>query len=254
MAMGYVEIFAIGIMAAAILQGLGISVVSWLNPTETAIAKFLFSCLISVMSLTLLYFWVEKIEGFERYPKLLFFPIYYTYAFAPLLFFYVKASLYKDFKLDWRDLKHFLLPIAQANFFFFMSFRSTDAKINAWTNDFSLLYGTFGYPVYLLLFTLYSYFAYRFIKHRIASLKHIAHTRYDERHALRLKKMVKGLYILLLINSSFIISNFFIELFFHIALNKNLLYRFFTDLSFAAMIYWVGAYGYYRLVKANRLF
>jgi hypothetical protein len=243
-------IITIALTAGAVLQGFAVSVVSWIQRKESAVAKILFSLLISVMSLTLLYSLVEKLGLFHKHPFLLFFPIYFSYAFGPLLFFYVKASLYQDFKLGWSDLKHFLLPIAQANFFFFMIFQSAEFKYERWVNDYSLLYGTFGYPVYLLLFTVYSYFAYRFIKFRIKALAHIEHSDYEEKHALRLKKMVKGLYLLLIINSSFIISNFLSGYLLHITLTNNSLYLFFSESSFAAMIIWVGAYGYYRVMRS----
>jgi hypothetical protein len=243
-------IIAVALCAGAVLQGLGVSVVSWIQRKESAVAKLLFSTLITAMSLTLLYTLLGKIGVFQRQPSLLFFPIYFTYSFGPLLFFYVKASLYPDFELNWRDLKHFLLPIAQANFFFFMVFQSPEVKAERWVNDFSLLYGTFGYPIYLLSFTVYSYFAYRFIKFKIKALNHIAHSDYEEKHALRLKKMVKGLYFLLLVNSSFIISNFLSSYFLRFALTDNSLYSFFSETSFAMMIIWVGAYGYYRVMRS----
>lgn len=240
----------IGIMVIAVLQGLGVSIVSWMQRKESALAKLTFSLLISAMSLTLLYSLLERISFLKQHPKWLFFPIYYTYAFAPLLFFYVKASLFPKFKLDWRDIKHFLLPFAQANFFFFMAFQHETIKVERWENDYSLLYGTFGYPVYLLLFTIYSYFSYRFIKFRKKALQHIEHSQYDEKHADRLEKMVKGLYFLLMVNSFFVILNFFTDYLFHYSLNKSNLYRFFSDTSFAAMILWVGAYGYYRVMRS----
>jgi hypothetical protein len=243
-------IISIILTAGAVLQGLGISVVSWIQRKESALAKLLFSLLISAMSLTLLYVLLEKMGVFQKNPRVLFLPIYFTYSFAPLLFFYVKASLFADFKLHWRDLKHFLLPIAQANFFFFMVFQSPEVKAERWVNDYSLLYGTFGYPIYLLLFTIYSYFSYRFIKFRIKALAHIEHTIYEEKHVFRLKKMVKGLYFLLMINSSFIICNFLTTYFLHFALIDNSLYRFFSEISFATMIAWVGAYGYYRVMRS----
>lgn len=232
------------------LQGLGISIVTWLQRKESSLAKLLFSCFISAMSLTLLYVLGERSNFLSQHPRLLFFPIYFTFTFGPLLFFYVKASLFHDFTLKLSDLKHFLLPIAQISFFCFMSLQSSSIKVDRWNNDYSILYGTFGYPVYLLLFTLYSYFAYRFIKFRKIALAHIAHTRYDEKHVLRLKKMVKGLYILLMINSSFIISNFLSHYFLHYTLMDNNLYRFFCDISSAAMVGWIGAYGYYRVMRS----
>ncbi|MFZ4543818.1 MAG: hypothetical protein ACOYOA_07195 [Saprospiraceae bacterium] len=243
------DIISTFFMAGAVVQGLIVSVVSWLSRKETSLAKLIFSLLISAMSLTLLYATAIKLNFFLKFPHLHFFPIYYTYAFGPLLFYYVKATLYKNFSLKWSDLKHFLLALAQVSFFAFMLFKNPKIKIEMWENDFSLLYGTFGYPIYLLLFTVYSYFAYRFIKFKQKALAHVHHTRYEEKHVERVRKMVKGLYFLLMVNSSFVVSNFLSQYFLHYSLNYNTLYLFFSDCSFAAMILWVGAYGYYRVMR-----
>jgi hypothetical protein len=237
------------LMVGAVLQGLAVSIISWVSKKESSLAKFIFSVLITAMSLTLLYETGIRLNVFRRFPSLYFFPIYFTHAFGPLLFYYVKATLYPKFSLKWSDLKHFLLPFAQFSFFVFILFKDPQLKHERWDNDFSLLYGTFGYPVYLLLFTSYSYFSYRFIKFKIKSLEHIAHSKYEEKHVQRVRKMVKGLYFLLLVNSSFVIGNFLSTYFFHYALNFNPLYRFFSDCSFSAMILWVGAYGYYRVMR-----
>lgn len=237
------------LMVGAVLQGLAVSIISWLSQKESSLAKFIFSILITAMSLTLLYATGIKLNFFAKFPQFYFFPIYFTHSFGPLLFYYVKATLYAKFSLKWTDLKHFLLPIAQFSFFALILFKDPQLKKEQWENDFSLLYGTFGYPIYLLLFTSYSYFAYRFIKFKIKALEHIKHSKYEEKHAQRVRKMVKGLYFLLLVNSSFVICNFLSQYFFHYALNYNPIYRFFGDTSFAAMILWVGAYGYYRVMR-----
>ena len=237
------------LMVGAVLQGLAVSVISWLSRKESSLAKFIFSVLISAMSLTLLYETGIRLHFFAKYPRFYFLPIYFTHAFGPLLFYYVKATLYPKFTLKWSDLKHFLLPVAQFSFFVFVLFKDPQLKRERWDNDFSMLYGTFGYPVYLLLFTSYSYFAYRFIKFKIKALEHVGHSKYEEKHVQRVRKMVKGLYFLLLVNSSFVICNFLSQYFFHYALTFNPVYRFFSDCSFAAMILWVGAYGYYRVMR-----
>ena len=249
MDLSLLDSIAILLMVGAVLQGLAVSVISWISRKESSLAKFIFSVLITAMSLTLLYETGIRLQFFANFPQFYFLPFYFSHSFGPLLFYYVKATLYENFALKRSDLKHFLLPMAQFSFFVFILFIDPQLKRDRWENDFSPLYGTFGYPVYLLLFTTYSYFAYRFIKFKIKALDHIEHSKYEEKHVQRVRKMVKGLYFLLLINSSFVICNFLSQYFFHYALNFNPIYRFFSDSSFAAMIIWVGAYGYYRVMR-----
>ena len=96
------------LMLLVILQGLFVSVFSWLQKTETTTARLLYSSLITAVSLTLLNDLLHKFNVFTSYPKWLFLPTFYTMSFGPLLFFYVKAALYKSFRLQWKDIKHFM--------------------------------------------------------------------------------------------------------------------------------------------------
>jgi hypothetical protein len=237
-------------MLLTVLQGFFVSVFSWLQKTETTTAKILFSSLITAFSLTLLNDLLLKFGVFHHHPKWLFLPIFFTYSFGPLLFFYVKASLYNAFRLHWKDIKHFMLPLAQIFFFCAMFFDAPEVKLHHWQNDFSIFYGTFAYPIYLLSFTIYAYFAYRFIKHKIVAMHQLKVTTEKEwRKVHRLRQVLKGWYILLLINSSFIIFNFITEYLFHYSLNTNKLYLFFNEMSMVAMSVWLAAYGYYKVAK-----
>jgi pilus assembly protein TadC len=237
------------LLLIAVLQGLAISTSAWLERTESRTAKLLFSALITSFSLTLLNSLLDRLDFFTNYPKLYFVPIYFTHAFGPLLFFYTKSSLYPQFRLHLRDLKHFLLPIAQSSFFFFTFFNSPSQKEWLWRNDYSLLYGTFAYPLYVFSFTVYSYFAYRFVRHRIRSIPHIELTALQQRSIFRLKEMLKILYFLLLINTYIIVLHFCLYQFFSINLYNSHLYVVVKDLSFAVMIFWIGLYGYRKLIR-----
>ena len=237
------------LMLLVILQGLFVSIFSWLQKTETTTARFLYSSLITAVSLTLLNDLLHKFNVFTTNPKWLFLPIFYTMSFGPLLFFYVKAALYKSFRLQWKDIKHFMLPMAQVFFFAVVFFFNPETKQEYWRNDYNLFYGTFSYPIYLIIFTIYAYFAYRFIRHKIKAFQHIAHDKKENHQTNRLRQVIKGWYLLLLINSSFIVLNFFTEYFFHTPLNNNTLYLFFNEMSFVAMVAWLAAYGYYKVAK-----
>jgi hypothetical protein len=235
----------------AVGQGLTISVLAWLQPKESNTAKLLFSWLITAFSLTLFHELLLWIKLFDRYPIFYFFPIYFTLSFGPLLFFYVKSTLYPQFKLTKSDIKHFLLPIGQISFFVFMFFRPASTKAYNWTHDYSVFYGTFAYPVYIFTFTAYTYFAYTYIRHRKKALLHIAHTDADKNQVDRLLLMVMGLYLLLWCNSFFVITNFLFSYFFRIDLYQYRIFQFFIDASFGSMVCWLGAYGYYKLVKTR---
>ncbi len=252
------------ILLLVVLQGLFVSIFSWLQKTETPTARFLFSSLITAISLTLLNDLLQKFNVFIQYPRWLFLPIFYTMWFGPFLFFYVKAALYPTFRLQFKDIKHFLLPLAQVFFFVIMFFYPVEKKQEYWMNDYSIFYGTFAYPIYLFSFTIYTYFAYRFIRHKIKLLNKIEEkkqknellytpnlpdTQKENTRINRLRQVVKGWYLLLVINSSFIILNFLSQHFFHYSLHNNKFYNFFSDLSFAGMVLWLAAYGYYKVAK-----
>jgi hypothetical protein len=237
------------ILLLAVLQGLFVSIFSWLQKTETKTARFLFSFLISAVSITLLNDLLQKFNVFQKNPQWLFLPIFYTMWFGPLLFFYVKAALYPSFRLHFKDIKHFFLPWAQFIFFTIMFFYPFEKKQTYWLNDYSFFYGTFAYPIYLFSFTIYTYFSYRFIRHKIKALRHTEHDKKENHRINRLRQVIKGWYILLLINSSFIVLNFLSQHFFHYSLHNNRLYSFLSDMSFAAMVVWLAAYGYYKVAK-----
>lgn len=235
----------------AVGQGFSISILAWLQRKESNTAKLLFSWLISAFSFTLLHELLVWVKLFDRYPVLYFFPIYFTLSFGPLLFFYVKSTLFPTFKLGRSDIKHFLLPIGQVSYFMFMFFMPASTKTYNWTHDYSVFYGTFAYPLYIFTFTAYTYFAYRYIRYRQKSFAHIVHLAEDKRQVGRLMFMVLGLYLLLWCNSFFVITNFLFDYFLNINLYSYRAFQFFIDASFGSMVCWVGAYGYYKLVKTR---
>ncbi len=237
------------LMLLVIMQGLFVSIISWLQKTETTTARFLYSSLITAVSLTLLNDLLHKFNVFTSHPKWLFLPTFYTMSFGPLLFFYVKAALYQSFRLQWKDIKHFMLPIAQVFFFAVVFFFNPETKQEYWRNDYNFFYGTFSFPIYWLIFTIYIYFAYRFIRHKIKAFEHIEYDKKESHSTNRLRQVVKGWYILLLINSSFIVLNFASEYVFSMPLNNNKFYLFFNEMSFVAMVAWMASYGYYKVAK-----
>jgi hypothetical protein len=232
-----------------ILQCFFVSVISWLNRTETRTARFLYSSLITAVGLTLLNDFLLLMGIFQHHPKWFFLPIFYTFSFGPLLFFYVKAALYRSFKIHWKDIKHFILPILQVLFFCALFAFEATSKKYFWENDYNIFYGTFAYPIYLFSFTTYSYFSYRFIRHKIASFRHVEHEEKEQKRIDRLRQVIKGWFYLLIINSFFIIFNFSTAYLFHFTLDNSSFFLFLKEMSFVAMAAWLGFYGYYKVAK-----
>ncbi len=224
---------AIG-MSAAILFGFLTAFFIFFRKTLAApSSNYLFAALLLTFALTgvhlLWSYW--GISG--RHLRLYYLPIYYTFAFGPLLFFYVKSRLYPQFQLHRNDLKHFILPIAQAALYVFLEFET-----DAYKKDFYLfnpLYGNFGKCIWLTTFGLYLYFAYRFILHergKKVNRKQLFITGW-------LKRMVKIFFFLYAIHASFVISNIFWYKIFEIDLNQKALFISLTELSFSGMLYWL---------------
>jgi AraC-like DNA-binding protein len=65
-------------------------------------------------------------------PDLYFLPIYYSFAFGPLLYYYVRAITNRDFRFKGIDLLHFIPVFIQAAFYIFVSFQSYQAKYFVW--------------------------------------------------------------------------------------------------------------------------
>jgi hypothetical protein len=224
---------AIG-MSIAIIFGFTTSMLVFIRKTPAApSSNYLFAALLVTFALTgthqLWSYW--GISG--RHLRLYYLPINYTFAFAPLLFFYVKSRLYPQFELHRNDLKHFILPIAQAALYVSLEFQTAAYKTDFYL--FNPLYGNFGKFIWLTIFGLYLYFAYRYIlheRHKKANRRQIFITGW-------LKRMVKILFILYAVHASFLMSNIFWYKMFEIDLNQKALFSSLTELSFSAMLYWL---------------
>lgn len=74
-----------------------------------------------------------RVSGlYTQNANLYFLPIYYSFAFGPLLYFYVKALTNAAFKFRPVHLLHFVPVIIQAAFYWFVAFQDYDFKYNVW--------------------------------------------------------------------------------------------------------------------------
>ena len=69
---------------------------------------------------------------YRQWPNLYFLPIFYSFAFGPLLYFYVKSITNSHFRFKSKDILHFIPVIIQAALYFYLSTKPYDFKNWFW--------------------------------------------------------------------------------------------------------------------------
>jgi hypothetical protein len=234
-------------LLAGVASGLGAAALFLIRRTQpNRWSNWLFAALLSTMSLTLF----DKFLNFTLlthwHPLLSFLPIYSSFIFGPLLFFYVKSRLYPQFEMDKSDFKHFILATVQFYLLLMMTFKDVDSKADFHIYFFSPFYGNFEKGVFILQFFSYLYFSYRFILHERLLRKTTA----QRRQILVLgwlKRMVKTLFIVFGIHAVFILTDYFSYKLFGMNLQEKALFSALYELSFAGMLAWLCLNGYFAL-------
>ena len=187
---------------------------------------------------------------YESHPRLHFLPIYFTLALPVLLFYYVKLCLYPAYRLKKSDVKHFILPVLQFLFFVLIFFSPLEFKTKLDRHFYNPFFGAFEQFLYLVNFTAYMYFAYRYILQRQKSVIKERATR----QILYLKKLVQILFVLFVINAIFIVGDFAGYELLNVNLQTVKPYAALGALSFAALAYWLGTYGFQVLLWGRKTF
>ena len=251
-----IRYFTMFIMVGGILSGGVMGVLCLIRQQEKYWVNFLYGLLLLSFSLTLFDKFLRYSLLSYRYPNWSFLPIYLSFAFGPLLFFYVKSRLYTQlFSMHRRDFKHFILPTVQFILLSWVTLQAVKVKMDFQTNFFSPFYGNFEKGVFIFQFFMYLYFSYRFILHEkqplsIKTQKGLlkscdAYTRRQVLIVGWLKRMVKGLFILFGIHASFILTDYFSFRLFEINLQTKALFSTCYELSFVAMLFWLCVNGYF---------
>ncbi len=240
----------IAALAAGIIQGLIVGILFFLRRFGVRRANLFFGLLLTAFALTLLHNTLTVTHFFSEYPRWKFLPIYFTLSFPTLLFYHVKLELYPAYRLRASDIKHFILPVGQFLFFFFMFFTAVAFKRGFDRHFFNPFYGALEHLLYLTSFFAYLYFAYRYVKQK---RKHVR-DRVEVRKVLYLRALLRFLFVLFIIHSIFVVGDFFTFEFFSINLRSVKPYAALGVLSFAALVYWLGIYGIQILVWGRKVF
>lgn len=233
----------LAILYSGVLQGILIGVAFMLlKKSGPKRANICFGLLLIAFGLTLLH------NIFET-KQVYFLPLYFTLTLPTLLFYYVKLNLYPNYRFQWTDIKHFILPIGQFIFFTVLFFSAVQSQHKPERHFYNPFYGGLEQATYLSLFFAYLYFSYRYILRKRSTIK----AKEELKRILYLEKLIQILFILFCIHAGFVLSDFFLFEFFHINLRLNKFYVGLGALSFAALVFWLGIYGLQVLFWARKI-
>ena len=240
----------VAVMAIGVLHCVSVGVLFFFKRSGVKRANYFFGLLLIAIGLTLLHN-IFIISGtYEQYPRLKFLPIYFTHVLPVSLFYYVKLSLYPGYRLRASDVKHFLLPVLQFLFFVIIFFMLVEFKSKVGRHFYNPFYGAFEQFLYLVNFVSYMYFGYRYIIQRQKTvIKNKA-----LKQILYLKKLIQVLFVLFMIHTAFIVGDFAGYELLNINLQTVKPYAALGALSFAALAYWLGTYGFQVLLWGRKTF
>ncbi len=239
-----------GVMSITVLISLTVGSLFFLKSTGSKRGNNFFGLLQIAFGLTLFHNILMLWGVFDAYPQWKFLPIYFTLTFPVFTFYYVKCTLYPQYRLKWSDFKHFLLPISQLIFFVLYFIRPVADKINGGRSFYNPFFGAFEQTIYILSFLGYLYFSDRYIRHRKSNVSQAV----VQKQIWYLKKFVKVLLYLFLVHLGFIVIDYAGYEIFNINLQSSKPFAGMGAMSFTAMVIWLNIYGFQVLIWGRRIF
>ncbi|MCB0577689.1 MAG: hypothetical protein KDD10_00065 [Phaeodactylibacter sp.] len=245
----YILIFLLAIAAA---QCLSVGSLFFFKRSGSRKANAFYGLLLIAFGLTLLHNILDFAGVYEYFPGIKFLPLYYTLAFPTLLFYYVKLSLYPAYELRWTDVKHFMLPVFQFLFFLGLFFMPVAFKSQWGRSFYNPFYGAFEQFLYLSTFVAYLYFSHRYIRAKRLELRRKRSP--ELKKVLYLRTLIRVLFFLFVIHFVFVVTDFVCYEFLNINLRSVKPYVALGMLSFAALAFWLGTYGFQVLFWGRKVF
>lgn len=242
-------------LSAGAMYGMMVGLLFLLKRSGEKRANASFAFLLLSFAFTLLHNVFVIAHVYESYPRLRFLPIYFTLAFPPLLFYYVKINCYPAYHFRWTDAKHFVLPGGQFLFFLVLFLLPVSVKSQYDRHFYNPFYGAFEQFLYLSTFYAYLYFAYRYvIQRRRQEKKSPVHHADTMKRVLYLEKLLQILFFFFCIHTAFVIADWASYEFLNINLRAVRPYAAMGALSFASLVYWLSIYGTQVLIWGRRVF
>lgn len=237
----WLRLIILVLVLLTILFGLLLSIIYLVKKNGKYQSNYLFSSLLFFTSLTLLHQFLFLIKAFDYRPQLYFIPIYFTFSIGPLLYFYIKSALFRGQYLTKKDLKHFILPIAQFSFFIF-SFLEQNPKIHSIKNSIIFpYYGVFEKFIFFITVILYIYFAKKYVIKQIQNETTLVWERTNQFRLLMLLKISNYLFLL---HGLILISDPLLFKFFSIDINNYKPTLWIHYLTLSSIVIWFVIWGY----------
>ena len=238
------------VLVGGVLQSLGIGFLFFFKRSGVRRANAFYGTLLIAFGLTLLHNILYITDLFQYHPRASMLPTYFTLALPTLLFYYVKLDLYPRYRLQWSDSKHFILPVSQFLFFLVICTNLVNFGSPLPRYFYNPFYGAAEQFLYLSSFFAYMYFAYRYIKQKGKAPK----SRAEAKKVSYLKTLIQTLFFLFSIHAIFVVVDFISFDFFNIDLRTIKPFEALGVLSFAALVYWLGVYGFQVLIWGRKVF
>lgn len=240
----------IAFMAGGVLQSVVTGGLFFFKSSGVKRSNYFFGLLLICFGSTLFHTILILLDFYLSFPRLKFLPVYFTLSFPVLLFYYVKIDLYPAYRLRSSDAKHFILPVSQFVFLLINCLLPIEQKIQTDRFFYSPFYGALEQFLYLSLFFAYLYFARRYIVQRRKDNRDPSQVR----RLYYLRKLVKILFILFVIHSIMVVTDFLAYEFFQVNMRAFKPYAALGVLSFTALVLWVGTYGFQVLLWGRKVF
>lgn len=185
-----------------------------------------------------LWIWLSYSSLFKSYQYLIFLPINLSFWIGPFIFFFVKSKLYDNFRSKGKDLKHFILPISHISFYVFAFLMPIEKKVSLYFGNYQDFYKPIELASFGLIYFLYLYFAYRFIKHEQWSITHNKSREFlikIEWIRRFIKILWTGSWVYLCFGLLYVLNNFFLKIHF-----KNNYLELMSLLTFMFSMGWLG--------------
>ncbi|RMD68817.1 MAG: hypothetical protein D6818_11065, partial [Bacteroidetes bacterium] len=231
------------VLAGALVQTPVLALRFALRKAGSRTGNLAFSMLLGAFSLNLVYHLFILLGVFQRHPELLYLPVYCTLAFGPLLFFYVKLTLFPAYRLRWTDAKHILLPLGQVVYFLALFMLPVELKSQIKRSLVSPFYGGVEMILYVTTFYAYLYFAWRFVIYRRKQLRHHPYSP-AMREVRLLNQYLWGMLVLYFFNSAYIATDFISYDLLTINLHALPGFTRLGELSFATLVWWSCFHGW----------
>ena len=231
----------LGIIILTIIIGISISIIYLFKKNGKQQSNYLFGSLILLTSCTLLHQFLFLIKVYDQYPQMYFLPIYFSFSIGPLIYFFTKNTLYRGHFLNTKDLKHFILPIAQFSFFLF-SFIQLEDKLHSIKNSIIFpYYGVFEKFIFVITVLLYIYFSKKYVYKKLDVEQTMVWERTNQFRLLVFLKITNYLFVL---HGAILLSDPLFYKFFKIDINnyKPTLWLFY--LTFSSIVIWFAIWGY----------